>query len=451
MGRRALGLFLAALVWFGGAATAGAEKGGAKFKKRVAVALKHYQEGAYRRSLDELQAAYALRPAPRLLCNMAQANEKLGELGPARELFERCLRDDDKLRGAARERIEERVAALRERRQLSERGPELPIDPDYEPPPAPLSAETIVAGPLPPSVSPLAAPVPALPLLPLVRMFQRRARTAADEGAVQPRNTWYLLGLAATGPDELWAVGSGGRITRYHGGSWELVESGTALDLNAIWAGGPRDIVVVGEGGTILRLAPSGDRFVPEVSGTTRPLFGIAGSGPRDLWAVGEGGTALHFDGKAWTAAATGTDSLLLSVCVPERDSVFAVGAKGTILRRTGGRFVVMDSGTDKSLYAVNGLSNTTLWAAGEQGVVLRWDGVRWLPQELPTRTVLFGIAASGSGTWIVGSSGVVIGWDGIRWTRYDSRVGADLRAVLLGSSLWAVGLNGLILQYQPP
>src|SRR5262249_3188832 len=96
------------------------------------------------------------------------------------------------------------------------------------------------------------------------------------------------------------------------------------------------DVWMVGGGGTVLRLASSGDdpRFEVVDSGTTRNLRAIWGPDPERLWTAGAAATVLFWNGKEW-----GPERVPLS---PQRtidalggagDDVWAVG-EGFALRR---------------------------------------------------------------------------------------------------------------------
>src|SRR5438552_18810283 len=61
-------------------------------------------------------------------------------------------------------------------------------------------------------------------------------------------------------------------------------------------------------------------------------LHSAWGSASNDVWAVGEGGTILHWDGRAWSASASGTGNGLYRVWGSASNDVWTVGAGGTIV-----------------------------------------------------------------------------------------------------------------------
>ena len=70
--------------------------------------------------------------------------------------------------------------------------------------------------------------------------------------------------------------------------------------LNAVWGAGPADAWIVGDNGTILHW--NGKVWSAVASGTSKSLSSVWGSGAQDVWAVGGAGTTLHFDGATWSS-----------------------------------------------------------------------------------------------------------------------------------------------------
>src|SRR5512139_48203 len=94
-------------------------------------------------------------------------------------------------------------------------------------------------------------------------------------------------------------------------------------------------------------------------------LLAVWGSANDDVWAVGDRGAITHFDGKAWTAVA---------------------------------------SGTEVNLSAVAGTGAKDVWATGEEGVTLHYDGKAWKEVSREPGASLLGVWASGpSDVWVAG------------------------------------------------
>jgi len=60
----------------------------------------------------------------------------------------------------------------------------------------------------------------------------------------------------------------------------------------------------------------------------------VRGGGPSDVWASGQQGALIHWDGKAWSHVASGTDNVLYGLWVGAGGDAWLVGEGSTILRR---------------------------------------------------------------------------------------------------------------------
>lgn len=144
--------------------------------------------------------------------------------------------------------------------------------------------------------------------------------------------------------------------------------------LTGVHGTGPRDVVVVGDSGTMLRY--DGETFRPDPSG--RGLRFTAIHGAKGLLAASaREGKLLVRRGGEWTALATGTRSDLHAVWT-DGDEVFAAGDEGTVVRCARGRCAPIASGTDESIMALAGRSPRELYAAVEPADLLRFDGLAW-------------------------------------------------------------------------
>lgn len=415
----------------------------AAFKKHVAAATKLYKQGQLQASIAELHAAQALRPTPRLLCNLARAHRDLSDYAQALSYYEECLKTDDTLPPGLRADIEQSLEELR-----------ASLSPQSQPRP-----DAVTAG-----QAPAAKTSPArLVALPVRRQWEWRARpvfTSDPDGttvqsAPGPHSSKYLLSVWGSSERDLWAVGSGGVIMHYEGITWKKVPSGVTDDLYGVWGSGPRDVWAVGESGAILHY--DGTAWTAQRAARRSPLHSVWGSGPQDVWIVGDQGTILHFQGLAgsdWIETPSRTQSLLLSVWGTGAETTWAVGVQGVILRREGGTWVRVQSGTTESLFALTGTRPDALWAVGEHGVVSHYDGQQWTAATTPTDKTLFGAWSVGTQVWAAGAGGALVSWDGRTWAAHGSSTLSDLRAIWGATDatrstveeLWVVGLNGLIL-----
>jgi tetratricopeptide (TPR) repeat protein len=112
-------LLVAALLLAGGVARAQGkepnrdptrEQGAAQ---HLAKARDLYQAGSYAAAITEMKAAYAINPLPRILCNLAKAYRKNGQLKDAAEHFDLCLRTDPQLSPQERTEFSTQLEQLR--------------------------------------------------------------------------------------------------------------------------------------------------------------------------------------------------------------------------------------------------------------------------------------------------------------------------------------------------
>jgi hypothetical protein len=190
-----------------------------------------------------------------------------------------------------------------------------------------------------------------------------------------------LRGVAALGPSDIWAVGSGGAsgsatlatlVEHWNGTAWSVVPSPNtnrlnflrgvaALTTNDVWAVGdvvkdPNDGVSVTRSliehwnGTAWTVVPS-----PNVGQGNNSLAAVAVRSANDAWAVGffddvTGSIPTrrtlieHWNGTAWSVVAspnagTGDNWLTAAVTPPGSSQVFASGisAEGTLVERFAG------------------------------------------------------------------------------------------------------------------
>ncbi|MFO0574674.1 MAG: tetratricopeptide repeat protein [Polyangia bacterium] len=99
-------------VWGPGRAAA-ADSPERRASAHLARAAELYQAGSYKPAIVELQAAYAANPLPRILCNLAKAYRKDGQLKEAAEHYDLCLRTDPHLSPQERAEFGDSLAQLR--------------------------------------------------------------------------------------------------------------------------------------------------------------------------------------------------------------------------------------------------------------------------------------------------------------------------------------------------
>ncbi len=282
-----------------------------------------------------------------------------------------------------------------------------------------------------------------------------------------------LIDVAAVATDDIWAVGSSSTsigpdarqftlVEHWDGSAWSIVRSpnpqpnfGAGNPVNNVLTGvaafGPDDVWAVGESSDVNSIGSrplvehwNGSRWTsvpvphPGRFGRLRSISGVAGT---DIWAVGDresNGMQVslveHFDGRTWSKVASPNV----------------------------GPFV-------NTFTRVSATSSTDVWAVGfhlavfgtkevNQTSVLHWDGTKWSVVQSPSvnqqNNFLDGvIGTSATDAWAVGffDTGtafqtLIEHWDGSAWTIVSSpNTGGPIDELLdVGvtgrGALWTVG-----------
>lgn len=210
------------------------------FERIVGRAMSAYRAKRYRKAISQFERAYAIKPAPRLIYNIARAYQKWGKTDEAIETFERFLElegGEEDLRAKASEHLD----TLRP----PEPAPE--PEPVPEPEPEPVLEPEPVADPEPvpePEPEPVldAAPPPPPPLAP---------PAVTRPGADTNKNfEFVLIGIGA------WGLA----VATFYGltaAQKEGDDVGRNILVAAIAAGS--GVVVGGIGVTMLLLADDGE------------------------------------------------------------------------------------------------------------------------------------------------------------------------------------------------
>ena len=312
-----------------------------------------------------------------------------------------------------------------------------------------------------------------------------------------------LTGVAAVSPSDVWAVGGSGgwysnRLTKtlvehWDGSRWRVVpspNSGSGLnELTGVAAAGPDDIWAVGytsdDGDPRTLIEHWGGRrwnVIPSPSPGTggNYLYAVTAIGADDVWAVGASGDVNfasgvtlieHWDGTSWTVVGgpdpSGQGDLLFGVAAASSQDVWAVGyrrgntnnTQPLIERWDGTSWSTAPSpiAQRSALHAVAVVAPDDAWAVGPP--IERWDGRSWtlVPAPAIRRDIsLWGVAAAARDrVWAVGdvpfAEGVgnqpqIARWDGRRWRVVVRGVPPGTFAsvtALPGGDAWAVGFQG--------
>lgn len=238
----------------------------------------------------------------------------------------------------------------------------------------------------------------------------------------------------------------GGGVVKAGGKNWSTAQPVAGVALRGIWADGRKDMLAVGDDGTIL--ANSGKEWTPQSSGTVSALHSVWGSSPKDVYTVGASGTVQRFDGTKWAPVATGTDETLLDVWGTADTEVLAVGSNGTILAEP---FTSLPYASGRFLRAIWSSSAADAFAVGEGGTVLHFDGATWTNMTSGTSQWLNAVwGSSAADVFVVGENGSIVHYDGAAWSVMESGVVESLHGVFGSSAdnVYAVGDNGVVLHY---
>ena len=174
----------------------------------------------------------------------------------------------------------------------------------------------------------------------------------------------HLFGLAFPRPDEGWAVGASSNILHYNGQAWEKVEPPVHCYLSGVSFASPQEGWAVGNNGVILHYtADKGWQVYP--SPTKVNLYSVQLISPDNGWIVGAGGTILHYNGQKWQPLASPTEMVLSKVSFRIPNEGFAAGAAGTLLRYDGKEWKLVESPGRDWFYVVAAMNPEGIWVAG--------------------------------------------------------------------------------------
>ncbi|MEY2929472.1 MAG: hypothetical protein RL033_221 [Pseudomonadota bacterium] len=201
-----------------------------------------------------------------------------------------------------------------------------------------------------------------------------------------------LRGVTGDGSGRMWVVGDGGLMFERRSGSWSRVDVGTAVALNAVWAGGG-EAWAVGDAGTVLHLG--NDAWTRVDAGTSRKLTSVHGRG-REVWLVGEAGEVRLWnrDDERWQrpeGEGVTPRGDLLSVQVAAQELVYAASSDGNVYHWDGAA------------------SCPVVGDAGATEPCAKWAPVHATGRERP----IFGLWASGERSMAVGEYGLLVSFEG--------------------------------------
>lgn len=259
-----------------------------------------------------------------------------------------------------------------------------------------------------------------------------------DGGDNEPAQKWQLvfhdldpalMSVSGSAADDVWAVGADSRdgkgalVLHYDGDHWQRMSTGVEADLWWVLVLAPDSVWMGGSNGTIVHY--DGDVFTKLEAPGTATVYGIWGVADDDLWAVGgvpeeEPGFAWRYDGKIWTDVSDQlpdgkNGSPIFKVWGRSADDAWLVGLDGLAVHWDGKQFEKAETGTTQRLFTVHGTESgePSYVAVGGYGesVIMEYAGTAWhnvAPKNAPA--TLYGVYMRDKNTgYAVGHEGAVL------------------------------------------
>lgn len=231
-----------------------------------------------------------------------------------------------------------------------------------------------------------------------------------------------FYGVAQASENELWLVGSFGKIIKSTDGgeSWSIQRTGGDINLQAVAAWDESAAIAVGDDASLLLTHDGGTTWEPRSSEAIPEnikLMDVDIFPDGQAWVVGDRGTILSSDdrGASWKLMRQREDVGLQSLA-RVGDRVWVVGEFGTILHSqdNGASWEMQDSGTESYLSAVNFRDADNGLAVGLDGVILATSdgGATWVPIHTAEHNHYFAVAWDGSHWFLTGANGLVASSD---------------------------------------
>ena len=273
--------------------------------------------------------------------------------------------------------------------------------------------------------------------------FDGVAWSLEDPWDRDPRNLWDLWGFA---DDDVWAVGEGSSIWHYDGERWGFVASEIQGDCLAVWGASANDVWIGCTNGEVWHYDGSDLTLDDDLNFDIRD---IVGTGSNDVFAVGASGEIWHYDGSAWTQMSTPTTNNLMGACVDDQNRVYAVGYSGTVIRWNGASWSALSSGTSMDLRGVTSAGGN-VYAVGEGGTILLYDGSGWGVMTSGVTSTLWNVLTVSNNFLVAsGEQGTLLAGDGATWHPIFEGDLATVYCVDLADdgSAWAGDASGRIWQ----
>jgi hypothetical protein len=201
-----------------------------------------------------------------------------------------------------------------------------------------------------------------------------------------------IYSVLLIGADDIWFVCSVGGVTRYHNGTWQMLNF-LLVDgpggANKMWATSSSNIYFVASLGRITHW--NGSAWQRIESGTTVDLLDVWGSPDgSSVWVCGyksDGSESvlLRYDGNQWQvyghAPPRGVyQNLFPSVWFPKADSAYVIGDRGVFRQAQNSPvgFRRALSGLPYFPYRIRGVDRNDAVFVGDAGMIWHFNGVSW-------------------------------------------------------------------------
>lgn len=240
-----------------------------------------------------------------------------------------------------------------------------------------------------------------------------------------------FYGVVEPAPDQLWLVGSFGKIIRSNDGgrNWVIQRTDGDINLQAIAAWDTSAAVAVGDDSSLLLTHDGGATWEARASDAIPENIKLMDVGifpDGQAWVVGDRGTILRSvdRGETWQLMRQRED-VGLQGFTRMGDRIWVVGEFGTILHSEddGESWETQDAGTESYL-------SNVLFRDPDNGIVIGLDGVilvtadggvTWNPVHTSEHNHYFAIAWDGSQWFLTGANGLIATSDAAA-TRWDIR-----------------------------
>ncbi|MER2560337.1 MAG: hypothetical protein ABTQ32_06455 [Myxococcaceae bacterium] len=245
------------------------------------------------------------------------------------------------------------------------------------------------------------------PPLPVVSAVWASATTAwvVGEGVLHFNGSaWQTLpfpgpwaSVHGTAADDVWLVGTGGRVARWNGSALTPFTSGATTDLRAVHALSRTAVIVAGNGGTLLRFQGVG--WATVTSGTSTNLLALGRRGA-DVVALGAQ-TALRVTTQGTVTALPGFAMTQPRAAIETSAGLWVFGSgNATATLHDGTSWLTLTPQVPLSTPTAVTLEGTRLWLSTTSGSLVVIDGATWQVGLAPaTRPLVEGLELGADGT----------------------------------------------------